>query len=91
MSGEIIRPLAPEIPGFPFEAPSKKITAEDDFDQFKLNSSKPPRIRHEGIKSSLDNTFPTSKRGTDRREDGKEEGKLPMDSAIHARDFAATV
>ena len=43
LSGEITNPLALEIPGFPLEAPSKKIAAEEDFIQNYFNSSKDPQ------------------------------------------------
>ena len=45
LSGEKTTPLAPEIPGFPLDAPSKKINAEEELIHNNLNASVLPRKR----------------------------------------------
>ena len=68
------RPPAPVTPGLPLEAPSKKIAADDEIDQKELNATLSPRYLHEGDKTGLIRSFPTTfEQDPNRNEAGKEE------------------
>ena len=57
LPNEYTKPLAPETPGFPLDAPSKKFVAKEELVHQELKSSPMSRIRQEGDLAGLMQTF----------------------------------
>ena len=87
----ITRPPAPKTPGLPFEAPSKKIAAEDELDQKELKAPMSPRNLHGGDKTGFKLIFPTTFEEEPKQiKYGKEDAEWPIISANHDNVFMTT-
>ena len=90
-SGEMTRPPTTETLGLPFEAPSKKIAAEDELDQKELKAPMSPRNLHGRDKTCFKLIFPTTFEEEPKQiKYGKEDAEWPIISANHDNVFMTT-
>ena len=91
--GEGVKPLTPEEPGLPLDAPSKNMAAEGEFILIKFNSSKVPRNCQEDALIGLLNAIFLKPRSLgpnhfmNEAAIGKENALLQIDSLIKILDL----
>ena len=85
------RPPAPKTSGLPFEAPSKKTTAEDELDQKELKAPISPQYLDGEEKTGFKLIFPTTfDKEPKQIKSGKEDAEWPIISANHDNVFMTT-